>query len=271
MSDINIKDIKEFNRIVLKNLPLGNGVEPGVIRTYSVGISRYKAAPAGDCEYLLDRLCRWLQNDFIPPSDDLQIIYAIIKAIIAHLYIAWIHPFGDGNGRTARIIEFQILLSAGIPLPSTLLLSNHYNQTRQIYYRKLDETSKGEGNITPFIEYAINGLLDGLKEQLEIITVMQWDVAWRNFVHESFKDKNSEPWIRRRRLVLDLSQFKEAIPQSKIRRISPHVAESYARKSRQVLTRDLNILKQLNLISIENNGIFVNRHLILAFLPVCAK
>ncbi|WP_433223897.1 Fic family protein [Dactylosporangium sp. CS-047395] len=43
---------------------------------------------------------------------------AMIKAMLAHLYLAWIHPFGDGNGRTARLIESQLLLQAGVPVPA---------------------------------------------------------------------------------------------------------------------------------------------------------
>ncbi|NOY75701.1 MAG: hypothetical protein GXP32_07900 [Kiritimatiellaeota bacterium] len=32
---------------------------------------------------------------------------------LAHVYIAWIHPFGDGNGKTARLMEFYLLLRSG--------------------------------------------------------------------------------------------------------------------------------------------------------------
>ena len=45
----------------------------------------------------------------------------ILKATLAHLYIAWIHPFGDGNGRTARLVEFMLLSRAGVPSPSAHL------------------------------------------------------------------------------------------------------------------------------------------------------
>ena len=51
--------------------------------------------------------------------------YAILKAIFAHLYLVWIHPFGDGNGRTARLLEFHILTAASLPYPVTHLLSNY--------------------------------------------------------------------------------------------------------------------------------------------------
>ncbi len=34
-----------------------------------------------------------------------RVAAAILRAVLAHLYIAWIHPFGDGNGRTARLAK----------------------------------------------------------------------------------------------------------------------------------------------------------------------
>ena len=59
--------IKEINRIVLNGLAVENGVEPGKVRRYSVGVMGYRGAPYEDCEYLLARLCDWLNGpDFEP-------------------------------------------------------------------------------------------------------------------------------------------------------------------------------------------------------------
>src|ERR1700679_822139 len=103
--------VLHFNSLVLKGLSVDADVEPGVIRKHSVLVGKYRGAPAADCEYLLDRLVYWL-NDFNPDTLP-RIAVALLKAMLAHLYIAWIHPFGDGNGRTARLIEFYILSGAG--------------------------------------------------------------------------------------------------------------------------------------------------------------
>ncbi len=120
-TEVTADEIKTLNRLVLKDLPLNEGVVPGEIRTYAVGIEgvRYRGAPAEDCEYLLNRLCEWLNTDFrILDDDEHSIVVAVFKAIISHLYLAWIHPFGDGNGRTARLLEFRILLASGVPTPA---------------------------------------------------------------------------------------------------------------------------------------------------------
>src|SRR3954471_974864 len=88
-------------------------------------------------------------------NDELTFTFAILKAVLAHLYIAWIHPFGDGNGRTARLIEFELMVRAGVPLPAAHLLSDHYNRTRAVYYIELDKTSHGHFELEPFVRYAL--------------------------------------------------------------------------------------------------------------------
>jgi Fic family protein len=260
--------IRTFNLLVLKGLQLNQGVVPGEYRTHSVLIgSVYRGPAAEDCERLIDRLCEWLNGpDFTPPAG-LETIYAIIKAIVAHLYLAWIHPFGDGNGRNARLVEFQILLQAGIPSPVAHLLSNHYNQTRTEYYRQLALASSSGGNILPFVEYAVRGFVDGLKEQLKVIRFQQWDVTWRNYVHEKFRDKHSQSDKRRRDLILDLSIKSEAVPIAEIMNLSPRIAREYAGKSHRTLQRDLSILEKLDLIERTAKDVRAKREIILAFLP----
>ncbi|MFH1984230.1 MAG: Fic family protein [Pseudomonadota bacterium] len=264
--ELSVNKIEAYNKLVLRNLSLEDSILPGQIRTFPVGVGGYRAAPAEDCLYLLDRLCQWL-NEFEIPENN-RIVFGIIKAIIAHIYFVWIHPFGDGNGRTARLIEFQILLEAGIPTPAAHLLSNFYNQTRSEYYRQLDRTSKAKGDIAHFIKYAIEGYVYELKDQLNIIRMQQWDIVWRNYVHEKFKDQKSESAIRQRHLALDLSfQTDESIRISKIPEVSTRMAFAYATKTRKTMVRDVNKLIGMGLMERTQNGIRVKREIILAFLP----
>ncbi|MGH3276736.1 MAG: Fic family protein [Streptosporangiaceae bacterium] len=76
------------------------GVVPGKLRTESVVVGGYRAAPAEDGKYLVDRLAEWLNGPiFIHDEPEIQFALILAKAVFAHLYIAWIHLFGDGNGR----------------------------------------------------------------------------------------------------------------------------------------------------------------------------
>ena len=135
------------NRRLLAGLEehLEGGVVPGEVPTHSVGVGRYRGAPGEDCAFLLKRLCGWLEGDDWPVRPDQRedrTATAILRAVFVHLYTAWVHPFGDGNGRTARLAEFMILAREGVPSPCAHLLSNHYNLTRSEYYRQLDRSSR---------------------------------------------------------------------------------------------------------------------------------
>ena len=265
--DMCIADIKEYNRLVLKRLPLEENIIPGEIRTYSVGVGRYRAAPHEDCEYLLGKLCDWLNADFKEPRDDLKIAFGIIKSIIAHLYFALIHPFGDGNGRVARLIEFQLLINSGIPSPAAHLLSNHYNATRAKYYKQLDQSSQSIDGEFSFIKYALEGFIDGLKEQFEEIKKQQLEVTWENYIHDMFRGKDSPANTRKRHLILDLSKVDGFVPMRKIREISPRIAAEYAQRNPKTLSRDIDQLSNMDLIEISKDGVRPKKEKILAFLP----
>jgi Fic family protein len=268
-ADLTVDGIKQFNREVLHGLELDAGIIPGEIRTHSVLVGgRYRGAPAEDCEYLLGRLCEWLNGPEFDAKDDArQIPWALIKAAVAHLYLAWIHPFGDGNGRTARLVEFQILLAAGIPLPAAHLLSSHYNVTRTEYYRQLAHSSESGGDLIPFLHYAVRGFVDGIRAQLEEVRLQQWGDRWEQFIYETFGPVTSRARERRRELILQMSRETEPIPRSRLPMLTPHLAQAYAGTER-TLSRDLNALKSMGLIERVPAGWKPKRELILAFLPV---
>ena len=259
--------IKELNRRVLEGLAVEDWVVPGEIPARSVGVGNYRGAPRQDCEYLLAELCQWLSDPSFADEEHLGSGAPILKAIIAHLYIAFIHPFGDGNGRTARLIEFQILVSTGIPSPAAHLLSNHYNETRTEYYRQLDMVKEGPAG---FILYALRGFVDGLRAQLDLILWQQLDVAWENFIHGTFRDRSSPADTRRRHLVLDLSKSDGPVPRSKVRLLTPRLAEAYAGKTDKAVSRDINALRDLGLITRVAQGWVANKQRIVAFLPISA-
>jgi len=262
--------IKEYNRLVLKNLQVREGVMPGEIRKEPFGVAHYRGAPAAECEYLLERMCEWLNGpDFQPPDDgqDKTLITALIKAILAHLYLEWIHPFGDGNGRTGRLLEFLILVSSGVPGPAAHLLSNHYNLTRTEYYRQLDLSSKSGGDVLPFLMYGFTGFVDGLRSQLGYIRSQQWNLAWHSYIHEQFQNRTSPSDVRRRRLVHDLSKFSKRVPLNKLVEITPRTATAYATRKARTLSRDLNVLLKMDLIEVSKEGYRARKEKILAFLP----
>jgi Fic family protein len=259
-----LEDIFHFNRLVLNELPIPEEVSPGQVRTYEVRVGGYLGAPPEDCQYLLARLCDWLAEEFASP-EEYRMAFGILKAIIAHLYIAWIHPFGDGNGRTARLMELQLLLGAGVPATAAHLLSNHYNQTRTEYYRQLERSHQAGGDPLPFVEYALQGFVDGLDEQLASIRACQLDAHWTDYLYQQFGDSPAE--FRLRHLLIDLSDRAEPVPIAEIRHLSPRIAEAYADITDRTIRRDIQSLEEKGLIIRTSDGIRAHKEIVLAFQP----
>lgn len=265
--EINSNLIKKYNNFILDNLEVDEGVVTGDFRAHEVVVGKYRAPDAKFCDSLTRNFCEWINGPDFKCDEKQRLIYGIIKAIIAHIYIAWIHPFGDGNGRTARLLEFHILLESGVPSPAAHLLSNHYNLTRTRYYRELDKTSKSGGDLLPFIQYALEGFVDGLKEQLDYIRMQQLDVAWLNYIHQSFLDQKTTVKRRRKQLAYDMRKVSGEIPLSKITDISVKVARLYASKTELTLRRDLDDLVEKGIVEKTDKGYRSRPETIRAFLP----
>lgn len=264
--------ICEYNRRVLEGTEYEPHVVAGKIRDYSVGVPGYRGAPAEDCSYLVDRLADWLESDTFRSEDpEISFALAVACAVYAHLYIAWIHPFGDGNGRTARLLEFLILARCGmVPLPAAHLLSNHYNLTRDQYYRELAEASRTRKTLG-LVTYAVQGLVDGIRDQIEQVRIQQFNVTWINYVHETMGQFPSSPTRdRQRSLVLAMPSGK-VLPRSELEGLTPKLAALYAKAGPRTLTRDLNRLRAAGLIVKRNNGWMSNDSTIRAFLPPMAE
>ena len=261
---LNSERVKYLNGAVLDSLDLDDEIVSGEVRVHEVGVARYRGAPAKDCEYLLNRLCEWL-NTMDSLLGHSKLALPIVKAIVAHLYLLWIHPFGDGNGRVARLMEYQILLSAGVPNPATHLLSNHYNNTRSEYYRRLDRASRVPGGVMDFLGYALQGFVDGLTEQVETIKSQIREDMWTNYVHMRFRDRSGPADIRRRHLVLDLSEHDEPVSRRNIRLLSPRLAAVYSGKTEKTITRDLNVLSHMGLIARARQGVIADKNIMDAF------
>jgi Fic family protein len=268
-SALSVEAIREFNRQVLEGLELREGVVAGEIRTQSVVVGQYRGPPWQDCAHLLERLCDWLNGPTFAPPDPAEewiVPYALMKAVVAHLYLAWIHAFGDGNGRTARLVELQILLAAGVPMPAAHLLSNHYNLTRTEYYRQLQRASDSGGEVVPFLVYALQGFLDGIRDQVDRVWTQLYEDRWEQYIYETFGRISTRAQERRRDLALEISKYDAPVPRRRLIAGSPELSDAY-RGTDRMLSRDLNALVDLGLIERSRAGFRARKETILGFRP----
>lgn len=244
---VTVDFIKSLNAKALANLELEEGVVAGEIRRHSVVVAGYRGAPNDECYHLLEKMCEVVEGMLCNNSDENRYRNAIFAALFSHVYIALIHPFGDGNGRTSRLLEVYLLLRAGFPMPTCQLLSNHYNKTRTAYYRNLDAISKRDG-LMDFIAYALQGFVDGIREQVDSIQKEQVRVTWVNFIHDEFSEKTTEAAKRQRNLALAISQENGFRSLEDVLAGNLALGRAYAPLADKTLTRDVNVLLKMDLI-----------------------
>jgi Fic family protein len=114
------------------------------------------APPADRLGALIADLLRWLRT-----SDDPE----VVKAIVAHYELVFVHPFTDGNGRMARLWQHAALLRvspafAYVPFESVI-------RTRQAQYYAAIRRSNRSGDSTAFLAFSLQALRDALEELLE--------------------------------------------------------------------------------------------------------
>jgi len=265
--------IERFNHCVGKDLGEHFQGMPGKFRApgHNVVVGSYRPPPGKDVASLMILFCEWMKETFRYEYGQQSFSEQVLQAIIAHVYLAMIHPFGDGNGRTARLVEFYILLRAGLPDIASHILSNHYNDTRQEYYRQLDLCVRTR-DLSGFISYAVLGFRDGLRGVLDFVQRNLLEMSWHKFIYDVLDSKKATGKTRaivkrRRNLALQFPVDKwhtayELVVSSGI------LAKEYARLSSTTLMRDLAELERLELIVKEKDKYKGNIEIMRGYMPM---
>ena len=117
-----------------------------------------------DVQKLMKEYVKWIN------SDEMLEFAAPIRAAFAHYYLGLIHPFGDGNGRTARLIEALILQASGIKYVP-VMLSNYYYRNIDDYFQAFSNSIRSrDHDVTPFVEFVLDGCIESLREIKDRIT-----------------------------------------------------------------------------------------------------
>ena len=95
----------------------------------------------------------------------------LLKAAVIHFYVAYIHPYFDGNGRMARLLHLWYLVQSGYPSALFVPFSAFINGSRNGYYKAYtlaEENAKLSGvmDVTPFLTYFIGEVYDKLDRAL---------------------------------------------------------------------------------------------------------
>jgi Fic family protein len=129
---------------------------PGKIRTsdhnVTFGSPRHRGATGGPaCQGAVEQLVHAVQTGYSTHDP-------LVQAIAIHYHVAAMHPFLDGNGRTARALESFMFQKAGLRDTAFIAMSNYYYDEKATYLATLAEVRSKNHDLTPFLVFALKGL-----------------------------------------------------------------------------------------------------------------
>lgn len=145
----------------------------------------YQAPSSDKIEAEMTRFLRWFENE-----DAMDLV---LKAAIAHLWFVTIHPFDDGNGRITRAITDMTLARSDKSRSRFYSMSAQIRMERKQYYLMLEKAQKGDSNITEWILWFMQCLLNAIKSSESILSQILHKAAfWKLHATTSFNERQQK-------------------------------------------------------------------------------
>ena len=188
---------------------------PGKFRNFEVAVGAHQPPASKSLEKFIARFCEAYKN--IPIGE------ILIATAASHHRLAWIHPFGDGNGRVVRIFTSSLLKAYGLNGGGIWSISRGLARNRSQYYAKLAIADQGrqgdldgrgtlsERSLIEFCEFFLSTMLDQMDFMLGILKLDSVISRYARLMHEVFP-KKSELCLR---IIKELWTFGET-PRGKI-------------------------------------------------------
>ncbi len=243
--------ICEIHRLIVTDCD-DDHCPPGKIRwadqNVSFGTPKHRGAIGGrECAKAFSRLARELETHYIDHDP-------LIRALALHYHFAAIHPFLDGNGRTARVLEALMLQRAGLRDSLFIAMSNYYYDEKNGYLAALAAVRASDHDLTPFLRFALRGVALQSSRLAGMIKNEVSRQIFRNLMHELFTrlESTRKRVIVKRQLTL-LEKLLSIEGKIEFTELATAVRDDY--KSRKAplnaIVRDLNRLGALGAIWIE--------------------
>lgn len=254
--------ICEIHRLTTEGIDYPHN-SPGAYRSHAVHVATYVPPREHDqVRRLMTEFVAWVNEG--PPRG----WHPALKALAAHFYLISIHPFGDGNGRTARGLESFLLYQGGINARGFYSLANFYYQHRPEYIAMLDHVRfETSGDITPFILFALAGLVTEQeavhREILDEVTI----IAFRDFARAQLaSDGKMGTKSGERMFHFLLGLPRQPVSARSLRAGGHELSQLYRGLSAKTLSRDIEYLQSQNLIKVERGQIRANLEVMQEFM-----
>ncbi len=133
---------------------------------------------------LIDEFCKFASDD------NHEFIHPVIKGIVLHFLIGYIHPFNDGNGRTARTIFYWYVLTRGYWLFEFMAVSRILLRSKTNYGLAYLYTETDDNDLTYFINFNLSAIEEALHEMDKYISRKQKEQVEAMKLIQGIKDIN---------------------------------------------------------------------------------
>jgi len=220
------------------------------------GTPQRRGAEGGEeCQKAVSCLVQAVKNEFTQHDP-------LIQALAVHYHLGAIHPFLDGNGRTARAVEALMLQRAGLRETAFIAMSNYYYDEKKSYLTSLNESGKAGHDLTSFLKFGLRGVAIQSQRLGNEIRMHVSEEVFRSFAHDLFTRLVSprKSIIARRQLAI-LELLLE-VPEIDFEDMVKSLTDTYksVRNPRKAIVRDTDHLSRLAAISV--NKIKGNRFII---------
>lgn len=155
--------IRSLHAVTVEGLEREGDRTPGAYRNGAVKIAQAEHQPPDAIQ-----VPAYMQElvDFVNRADAPK--YDLMKVALAHHRFAWIHPFGNGNGRLVRLLTYALLVKYGFRVSAMGRLLNPaavFCSDRNHYYSMLAEADKGTDTaLEAWCTYVLTGVRDELRK-----------------------------------------------------------------------------------------------------------
>jgi Fic family protein len=157
-SQITLDMILQLHTIVTRNTMSGNDVHySGKFRDDRVFIGPHEGIEHNLIEPAL-------QEALDQTTNNRRFIHPLLRGILLHYFVAYIHPFFDGNGRTARGLFYYKAIRNELNFVELLSISAHLKEHGKRYERAYENAVEHQLDMTYFVDFALDSLLYALKK-----------------------------------------------------------------------------------------------------------
>ncbi len=168
--------------------------DPGLWRTGEISVTGpdggidYRGPEGKEVPALMGEVVEWLESG--DPETDV-----VVRAAMAHLHVVSVHPFRDGNGRVARIVQSLALARDGLLSPEFSSIEEHLSRNTPAYYAALRDTQGGsyqpDRDALGWVRFCIEAHISQAGRRLDQIheAAQRWDRLEREVEEHGWPDR----------------------------------------------------------------------------------